>query len=198
MLVGFALIPEFAKAEPAVLLHVPNVRQHTTYACGAAALQAVLAYYGHDVRQDTLIEKLGTNEVDGTTYWDIVRVAQEYGLKPTVVAHMTRNRMMAEINRGVPVLIAIQAWIEDGNPRDLAGWAARTDSGHYLIAIGYDNSRMYFDDPAMFGIGFIGFDELESRWHDYDQKGNRLDHFAIIFEGDEATGAKKPGVSPIN
>jgi hypothetical protein len=60
--------------------------------------------------------KLGTNKVDGTTYWNIIRVAQEYGLKPTVIAHMTRNRMIAEINRGIPVLIAIQAWMDGGNP----------------------------------------------------------------------------------
>jgi predicted double-glycine peptidase len=41
---------------------MPEVRQHTDYACGAAALQSILAYYGIDVRQDTLMEKLGTNE----------------------------------------------------------------------------------------------------------------------------------------
>jgi predicted double-glycine peptidase len=198
ILVGFSLMPEPVEAEPAALLDVPNVRQHTAYACGAAALQAILAYYDHDVRQDTLMAKLGTNKVDGTTYWNIIRVAQEYGLKPTVIAHMTRNRMIAEINRGIPVLIAIQAWIDDGNPRDLAGWAARTDDGHYLVAIGYDRNRMYFEDPAMFGVGYIEFDELEARWHDYDQKGNRLDHFAIIFERDKATVAKKPRFSPIN
>jgi predicted double-glycine peptidase len=198
MLVGFSLTSVIAEAKPAVLLGVPNVRQHTAYACGAAALQAILAYYDHNVRQDVLMAKLGTNETGGTTYWDIVRVAQEYGLKPTVVTHMTRNRMIAEINRGIPVLIAIQAWIDDGNPRDLAGWAARTDDGHYLVAIGYDRNRMYFEDPAMFGIGYIGFDELEARWHDYDQKGNRLDHFAIIFEREKATVAKKQRFSPIN
>jgi predicted double-glycine peptidase len=198
MLVGFSLTSVMAEAKPPVLLGVPNVRQHTAYSCGAAALQAILAYYDHNVRQDVLMAKLGTNEIDGTAYWDIVRVAQEYGLKPTVVTHMTRKRIIAEINRGLPVLIAIQAWIDGGNPRDLEGWAARTDDGHYLVAIGYDRNRMYFEDPAMFGIGYIGFDELEARWHDYDQKGNRLDHFAIIFEREKATVAKKQRFSPIN
>ena len=39
------------------LLPLPDVRQHTNYACGAGALQAVLAYYGVDVRGDTLMAK---------------------------------------------------------------------------------------------------------------------------------------------
>src|SRR5687768_8367150 len=40
------------------LLPLPDVRQHTSYACGAAALQAVLAYYGlndSQVRGDALM-----------------------------------------------------------------------------------------------------------------------------------------------
>ena len=55
-------VSRLANADPTVLLAMPEVRQHTDYACGAAALQSILAYYGIDVRQDTLMEKLGTNE----------------------------------------------------------------------------------------------------------------------------------------
>jgi predicted double-glycine peptidase len=184
---------------PTVLLSVPEVRQHTDYSCGAAALQAVLAYYGIDVREDTLMQKLGTNEIDGTKYWEIVRVAREYGLTATTVLHMSRDEMISKINRGIPVLIAIQAWIQEGDPRNLADWKARKDDGHYVIAIGYDDRNIYFEDPAMFGIGYIAFDELEARWHDFDQNGNRLDHFAITFEGDRDVVKKKPPLYyPIN
>jgi predicted double-glycine peptidase len=150
------------------------------------------------VRQDTLIEKLGTNEADGTRYWEIVRVAQEYGLGPAVVRNMTRARMIAEINHGIPVLIAVQAWIKSGDPRDVAAWSARTKDGHYLVAIGYDDDRIYFEDPAMFGVGYVAFDELEARWHDDDQNGERLDHFAIVFEGGEHAPLGKPVYRPID
>jgi predicted double-glycine peptidase len=187
-----------ANADPKVLLPVPEVRQHTAYACGAAALQAILAYYDIDVRQDVLIQKLDTNEHDGTKYWEIVRVAREYGLTPTIVLQMTREQMISELDRGIPVLIAIQAWLEKGDPRNLADWKARKDDGHYVIAIGYDDKRIYFEDPAMFGIGYIEFDELEERWHDYDQNGNRLDHFAITFTDKRDTPSKRPLYSPIN
>jgi ABC-type bacteriocin/lantibiotic exporter with double-glycine peptidase domain len=182
------------KADPSVLLPVPNVRQYAAYACGAAALQAILAYYGIDVRQDTLIRQLGTNEVDGTRYWEIVRVAKEYGLEPAIVSGFTIARLIAQIDKRVPVLIAAQAWIEKGDPRDIAAWLARKDDGHYLVAIGYDEHRIYFEDPAMFRIGYITFEELEARWHDYDQTGQRLDHFAILFKGDDHPAAAPPYV----
>lgn len=97
----------------------------------------------------------------------------------------------------MPDILAIQAWAQDGDPRDLDHWIARTEDGHYLIAIGYDNKSMYFEDPAMFGIGYIGFNELNARWHDYDQSGARLDHFAITFQGGDASSRTSP-YSPIN
>ncbi len=39
-------------------MRLPDVRQHTDYACGAAALQAVLAFYEIDVRGDVLMADL--------------------------------------------------------------------------------------------------------------------------------------------
>ena len=42
LLIGFSLTPGVPRADPAVLLPVPNVRQYTAYACGAATLQAIL------------------------------------------------------------------------------------------------------------------------------------------------------------
>ena len=111
-----------AELHPTVLLQVPEVRQHTVYSCGAAALQAILAYYSIDVRQDVLIQKLGTNENEGTKYWEIVRVAREYGLTAETILQMTRQQIIGEINRGIPVFIAIQAWIQSGDPRNIADW----------------------------------------------------------------------------
>ena len=141
------------------------------------------------MRQDSLIRQLGTNEADGTRYWEIVRVAKEYGLEPSIVSGFTIAGLIGEINKRVPVLIAVQAWIEKGDPRDIAAWLVRKDDGHYLVAIGYDEHRIYFEDPAMFRIGYITFEELEARWHDYDQNGQRLDHFAILLKGGEHSAA---------
>jgi len=169
--------------EPEFLLTMPDVRQTTVYACGDAALQAVLAYYNIDARQDTLMSKAETTETDGTHYWEIAKVAQTYGLRTIIEKDMTIDQLIASIDDGIPVIVALQAWIDDGDdPRDLAQWANRWEDGHYLVAIGYDSSRIYFEDPAMFGIGYIAFDELDARWHDRDDvTGERLNHLGISF-----------------
>jgi hypothetical protein len=43
---------------PSLLEGVPDVRQSTGYTCGAAALQAVLAYWGTQEREDRLAARL--------------------------------------------------------------------------------------------------------------------------------------------
>ncbi len=163
------------------MLAMPDVRQHTVYACGAAALQAVLGYYGIDARQDTLMQKLGTDPKIGTRWWEIERIAGEYGLKAADQEHMTLADLVRFIDRGIPVIIALQAWVEvpAGAPK---AWEERTEDGHYLVTTGYDETNIYFEDPAMFGIGYIPRAELDARWHDFDEYGWRLEHFGIAFE----------------
>ena len=163
------------------MLAMPDVRQHTVYACGAAALQAVLAYYGIDSRQDTLMAKLGTNAKIGTRWWEIERVAGEYGLKATDYEHLGLADLERFIDKGVPVIIALQAWV-DGPVGGLEEWRGRTEDGHYIVTTGYDQANFYFEDPATFGIGYIPRDELDARWHDFDEYGWRLEHFGIAFE----------------
>ena len=165
---------------PARLLALPDVRQHTVYACGAGALQAVLAYYGIDARQDTLMAALGTDEEIGTRWWEIVRVAGTYGVEAAPRWNMRLDQLEASLDEGVPVLLALQAWAREP-PADPAGWRERTREGHYVIAIGYDAERIYFEDPAVFGVGWIGKDELPFRWHDFDEFGRRLDRFGLEF-----------------
>ena len=178
------------------LLPLPDVRQTTVYACGAAALQAVLAYYGIDARQDTLIAELGTNETVGTRWWEIVRDAEARGLRAEPRTGMAERDLEADLDRGVPVLLAVQAWADEP-PADAAGWAARTEDGHYVVAVGYDAERFYFEDPAMFGVGYIGRAELEARWHDFDEFGTRLEHFGIAFTRPAGPDALAARVAPI-
>jgi predicted double-glycine peptidase len=170
------------------LLPLPDVRQHTSYACGAGALQAVLAYYGVDVRGDRLMADLGTNAEVGTRWWEIVRVARGYGLEAASQEGMTVDELAAHLDRGEPVLLAIQAWVHPA-PADAAGWSARTEDGHYVVAVGHDAERFYFEDPAMFGVGYIPRAELEARWHDYDEFGTRLERFGIVFRRSQGSNA---------
>src|SRR5262245_25399786 len=61
-------------------LAVPDVRQATDYTCSASALQAVLAYYGVEKREDELAKELGATPEDGAPPEAIVRVAMAHGL----------------------------------------------------------------------------------------------------------------------
>jgi hypothetical protein len=178
------------------LLPLPDVRQHAVYACGAGALQAVLAYYGIDARQDTLMARLGTNAEIGTRWWEIVRVASEHGLAASPRWGLGEAELRASLDRGVPVILAIQAWAGDP-PTDAAGWAERTRDGHYVVAVGHDAERFYFEDPAIFGIGWIAAAELGVRWHDYDEHGNRLERFGILVERAEGPDALPAQLVPI-
>ncbi len=102
-------------------------------------------------------------------------------------------RLAAHLDRGELVLPAIQAWA-DPAPVDAAGWGARTEDGHYVVAVGHDAERFYFEDPAMFGVGYIPRAELEARWHDYDEFGTRLERFGIAFRGPRGSGASAASV----
>ncbi len=66
-----------------------------------------------------------------------------------------------------------------------------------MVAVGHDAERFYFEDPAMFGIGYIPKAELEARWHDFDEFGTRLDHFGIAFRRPEGPDALAASVARI-
>ena len=48
------------------ILDFPQVRQSNEYSCGAAVVRAVLAYYGKDIKEEDLMDKLSTSETYGT------------------------------------------------------------------------------------------------------------------------------------
>ena len=61
-----------------------DTRQSTEYSCGAAALQAVLHYWGKDFDEQQLMQLLHTSPETGTYVGDIARVAREMGMKAEV------------------------------------------------------------------------------------------------------------------
>ncbi|HYH23505.1 MAG TPA: C39 family peptidase [Azospirillum sp.] len=171
-----------AMAEP-VALRMPDVRQMAEDGAGAAVLQAVLAYHGLDVRQDVLYQRLTARGGSAMDYKQVVRVAVEYGLRVSHLIKMSEQQLREHIDRRVPVIVAVQAWVEGAPPRAITDWARWRDDGHYLVAVGYDDMAFYFEDPAMFGIGSIRRDQMPFRWHDYDKQGNRLEHLGIMIDG---------------
>src|ERR1041384_88752 len=116
--VAFCMLSACASSQVRELA-VPDVRQATDYTCSASALQAVLAYYGVEVREDVLAKELGATPEDGAPPEAIVRVAMSHGLSATKREHMTVEDLAAQVAQGRPVIVEIQAWSDA--PR--ASWA---------------------------------------------------------------------------
>ena len=160
-------------------LAVPDVRQATDYTCSASALQAVLAYYGIELREDLLAKELGATPEDGAPPEAIVRVAVAHGLRATKREHMTVDDLAAEIATGHPVIVEIQAWSDA--PR--TSWTDDWDDGHYVIVVAVEGDRLVFEDPSVLGSrSVLSRRELEERWHDIDA-GYRNVRTGIVFGG---------------
>jgi ABC-type bacteriocin/lantibiotic exporter with double-glycine peptidase domain len=179
-------LPAESLSGVANLIRVPLIRQDTGYTCGVSSLQSIFAYYGQDYRADKLAEALKTTPSDGTDYKDIIRVALINGYHVQKVTGMTIDHLKACIDARTPVLLAIQAW-----PEKPVNWSQDWDDGHYVVAIGYDEVNFYFMDPSTVGnYTYIRTDKFLSRWHDKDQRGQKLIQFGIVIDG------KKPEYNP--
>lgn len=56
--------------------------------------------------------------------------------------NMTMNDLEIFVNRGVPVIVLIQAWREE---KDFdKKWIDLWDDGHYVVVIGVDEKYVYF------------------------------------------------------
>ncbi|MBA2544958.1 MAG: C39 family peptidase [Deltaproteobacteria bacterium] len=162
-------------------LRTPLVRQATEYTCGVASLLSVLGYYGvPDINEGDLATKLGSDPDGGTNYREIVEYARSVGLTVTTKTNMTIAELTARIDQKHPVMLALQAWVDDPATVD---WTETFENGHYVVATGYDAENIYFMDPYMRGTyTFIPRAQLEQRWHDGDGEGP-LEHFGILFSG---------------
>lgn len=160
-------------------MKIPMIRQGTDYTCGAAALQSVILYYYRNERgyqwlcENTLSKDLNATEKNGTDYWEIVNLALTKGLHAEAKFNMTVDSLVDAINQKKLVICNIQAWA-DNPPVD---YKTSYNSGHYVVAIGYDENNIYFMDPWTVGnYTYISRKELPARWHDKNRNksGNEI------------------------
>lgn len=175
------------------MLDFPETRQTFNFDCGAAACKAVLNYYGVDIIEADLMKKLGTCK-DGTPADSIVKVCRECELdvKDGV---MTVEELKQAVKDGFPVIIALQAWTEE----DDIDWTKAWDDGHYVVAVGYGDGKIIFEDPSDFNRQYLSDDELMERWHDTgvdgtSEDGKKFIQYGIVVKGKpkfESDKAKK-------
>jgi predicted double-glycine peptidase len=160
--------------DDAIKIHLPKVNQTTNYTCGAACLRAVAGYFGVGPEdEDEFAELLNSTPEDGTSPGNIIRGARQLGLHAFGRHNMTIDSLKSRIDKGIPVICSVQAWgNEKVYPKD--------GSGHYVTAIGFDNERIYFEDPSIAkSRGFLSYNEFMTRWHDKESKDKRYERFGI-------------------
>lgn len=157
-----------------ILIDLPDVRQSFGYDCGPACLRSIATYYGVGTgKEDDFIQACRAKP-DGAHPRDIVKAAKALGLKAEFHDHYTAGKLRNRIKEGKPVICEIQAW---GN----AVKYFRLEDGHYVVAIGYDDDNIFFEDPSLKGVrGFLTYEEMEERWQELEENGDQWFHSVIV------------------
>ena len=169
------------------LFSMPDTRQSTEYSCGAAAMQAVLGYWGRDIGEEDVREMLNTNEVSGTYPDDIIRVAKAFGLQAEYKENMSMADLENYVAEGIPVIVDCQAWRSVSQYNE--SWADTWNNGHWLVVIGIDENNVTLEDPYILGDrGIMSREEFLARWHnvrglDETDTGKQI-HMGIAIRGE--------------
>lgn len=166
-----------------ILYDVPLVRQSTTYSCGAAALLAALEYYGIDDHNESEVMALvGTSPTKGTEIERMAKLAEQHHLRTEIRAGLSLDEIKAHIANEQLAVIELQAWPDSDVPSP--PYPEVWTDGHYAIAIGVDEEKIYFMDPSLLGSrGFIPAKEFLDRWHEISTKGEKVQHSALLLHG---------------
>lgn len=118
------------------ILEVPYHDQITRYNCGPAAVQMVLEYSnGVYMPQTLLSEELETNPLEGVTY--------TYAMEEPF-----QNRMITKVKSGRTTLNQLKQRINQGYAPILLIWFDQNhETGHYVVAVGYNETGVFINDP---------------------------------------------------
>ena len=176
------------KNKPKVILDFVELRQIYNFDCGVTALQQVLIYYGIEKREDELINLLGTKKTSiiehGTKLSKMKEVAELYGLEAEILRNTTIKNITNLIDEGIPSILLLQAWRDYS--KDNLDWNTDYNDGHYVVAIGYNDTCLFFEDPSAVVRTYLTFEELETRWHDVDDNNKTKNHHvAVVIKGNK-------------
>ena len=158
------------------LISFPRIKQRYEYDCGAKCVQGVLSYYGIKVGEDRIIKLAGTKKDAGTSINGSLNALRRYGLK-CIHGKFTAEKLKGFVDRKIPVMILIQ----DRKPRGVK-WKDAWSEGHYVVVVGYDCSKIYFQDPYLGMRKGLSFRELVERWHDKDEYFGKCFNYGIAVK----------------
>ena len=155
---------------------LPLTRQSTDYTCGAAAVLSIHGYFGENPLEVDLVSPLQLTSAFGTDRKSMESYFQSIGYEISVHEPMSLSNLKEYLSEGHPVLCLVQAW---DNQKDYTNyWGI----GHYIIAIGYDQERIYFMDPWILGnYGYISIGEFMNRWHQQAADGTQVIQWGLAI-----------------
>jgi len=149
------------------LLALPNAHQTTGCSCGGACLRSILRYYGVDIPEHR-VNDLAEISRDGIDPDMIAATAAKFGLKSKIYRDWNTRGIREFLDKKIPVIVGIVAWGDDSKDY------TKDEDGHYVVAIGHDKCRVYFEDPSIKDTensrGYLDWREFYHRWHDMDGK----------------------------
>lgn len=153
------------ESDDPVKVKIPAIKQTTKYSCGAACVNSIYKYFKvKDKSEDYFIERLDANQKLGTSIANIIKIFKEDGFFIEYKDHMYLKDLENFLNSGIPVICPVQAW---GSEK----YYKTDESGHYLVAIGNNEQRIYFMDPTLDkSLGYMTKKDFLERWHDKDDK----------------------------
>jgi predicted double-glycine peptidase len=169
-----AYLEEIDEIDPHIKVHLPKVHQ-TLNACGPFALRAICKLFGVGPKTHKKIIKDCKMTEHGTKPSNIVNAARSYGLSVKTKQKMTIEELKNHLDLQRPVICCIQAY---GKLKEYS----ERECGHYVIACGYDQALIYFEDPMMKDSrGFLSYEDFTTRWHDEDYEGKKYDNYGIVI-----------------
>jgi len=148
-------------------------------------VQTILAYYGLDYTDYELEKNLNVSKKNGTEIKSIIKFFRNRKYKVDSGKY-TFEKIKKYINKNIPVIILIQAWKKDNDDyKNTNNW------GHYVVVCGYNSKGFIIEDPAIFGRGFLSYQQLKKRWHGYDDNNKIVQNTGIAIYGMQRYDYKK-------
>jgi ABC-type bacteriocin/lantibiotic exporter with double-glycine peptidase domain len=153
----------------------PQVKQIFDYDCGAKSLEAAFLYYGLDEDYEKIMRVAGTDE-NGTTVNGMERALRKFKFD-FHSARMTILDLKRYLRKKIPVILLLQAWPDE----KIKDWSDVWTEGHYVVAVGANKKKVYFEDPWCEQLTFLTFPELQARWHDSVRGRKYRQHGLAVF-----------------
>jgi hypothetical protein len=152
-----------------VILEVPYHDQQTSFYCGPAAIQMVLEYSnGMYLSQDKLGSEVNVDAIEGVTYtYAMDEPFQARNISKVSSGRTSLTQLKQKINQGYAPILLI--WFDQNH-----------ESGHYVVAVGYNETGVFINDPWPEGwmlpegretgsYVYLSNEELKDLWSNYYQ-----------------------------